>query len=142
MTFTSVWVPATLLSWLLWTATQVIAQVTGAEPLPWEHPETALACLRQLKVLRRSVLACVNRDPAARPAADELLGSWLNVFDATTVAPGAADCPTPASDGARATTAAVPAAGAIGTEEVTASGESITDAPGQTFAEYDRDARA
>jgi hypothetical protein len=124
---------------------QVIAQVTGSSPLPWEHPDTAPAYLRQLKVLRRSVLACLARDPAARPSADDLLGAWLNVFDATTVAPGGADFPSRSSQQPSASASGERSVGTNLAHSVSNSGtvaaaatESTTVGLGQTFAAYER----
>lgn len=65
----------------------IVAQVTGDTPLPWEPPSaTAPELLRRLRVLKRSVLACLARDPAARPTAEAVLDAWHSIFDSTTTA--------------------------------------------------------
>lgn len=65
------------------TETEARAQLAGRAPLPWERPEAA-AELAALKVLRRSVLLCLSRAPAARPTSRELLGAWNGYFEAVT----------------------------------------------------------
>lgn len=60
----------------------VQAALAGRTPLPWEGDSTAtLERLEKLRGLRRSVLKCLERDPAARPTADSLLRSWDHAFD-------------------------------------------------------------
>jgi serine/threonine protein kinase len=59
----------------------VLAQLAGREHLPWEDPKIKDAKFRQLRILKRSVLKCLSRDPALRPSAAELLSSWEKLFD-------------------------------------------------------------
>jgi serine/threonine protein kinase len=55
-------------------------QITGRVPLPWEGPGRQPR-LRQLRILKRTVLACLARDPQRRPTAETLLRSWNLLFD-------------------------------------------------------------
>ena len=59
-------------------------QLAGRAPLPWEDERTRDAVHASLKALRRSVLKCLDRDPAQRPTSRELLGSWNGLFESMT----------------------------------------------------------
>lgn len=59
-------------------------QLAGRVPLPWEDPARQQENTAQLKVLRRSVLKCLHRDPAQRPTSRELLGLWNGLFESVT----------------------------------------------------------
>lgn len=50
--------------------------LSGRAPLPWETREPAA-----LRTLKRSVLACLCRDAAARPAAADVVATWRNLLD-------------------------------------------------------------
>lgn len=54
----------------------------GRGALPWEgegpEVQARLRCLRRLK---DSVLACLDREPARRPTAQQLLATWEHFFD-------------------------------------------------------------
>ena len=78
----------------------VTAQLAGRAPLPWEEGNFELRPVPELRILRRSVLACLARDAAQRPTSAELLAMWNNLFDAVTK-----DATAPA-DGADASAAA------------------------------------
>jgi serine/threonine protein kinase len=67
------------------------AALVGRKPLPWEDtaPDRA-AALRPLRALRRSVLACLSRDPAARPSVRDVLRAWDHLYDTETTVPDAA----------------------------------------------------
>ena len=58
-------------------------QLCGRAPLPWEASESGVL-LSQLRVLKRSVLQCLSRDPTERPSSRELLGAWNGLFEGTT----------------------------------------------------------
>eukprot|EP00892_Ulva_mutabilis_P002841 jgi/Ulvmu1/12558/UM090_0045.1 len=56
--------------------------IAGRAPLPWEEGSAeARQRLGKLRGMRRSVLRCLNRDPAQRPSAAALLQSWDHKFD-------------------------------------------------------------
>ena len=46
-----------------------------------EDPAKKDAGLRKLRMLKRSLVKCLSRDPAERPTAAALLESWENLFD-------------------------------------------------------------
>eukprot|EP00892_Ulva_mutabilis_P005912 jgi/Ulvmu1/3693/UM017_0110.1 len=56
--------------------------IAGRAPLPWElvSPE-AQQRLEKLRGMRRTVLRCLDRDPAKRPTAGALIASWDHAFD-------------------------------------------------------------
>jgi hypothetical protein len=60
------------------------AQLLGTKPLPWEDPVLQEDLLPKLKVLKRSVLQCLERDPAKRPTSRELLGAGHGLFESVT----------------------------------------------------------
>ena len=56
--------------------------IAGRVPLPWEGTsEKTQLRLKKLRGLRRTVMQCLERDPASRPAAANLANSWDNTFD-------------------------------------------------------------
>jgi serine/threonine protein kinase len=59
----------------------VISQLVGRKPLPWEDPATKDASLRKLRMLKRSITKCLSREPKERPSAQALLDSWEKLFD-------------------------------------------------------------
>ena len=59
-------------------------QLAGRTPLPWEDPALRGAVHGKLKLLRRSVLKCLERDPTQRPTSRELLGLWNGLFESAT----------------------------------------------------------
>eukprot|EP00892_Ulva_mutabilis_P012598 jgi/Ulvmu1/9710/UM055_0048.1 len=60
----------------------ILAAIAGRSPLPWEDGAPRAAALRaRMRGLKRTVLQCLRRDPAARPTAAELLASWDHLFD-------------------------------------------------------------
>jgi serine/threonine protein kinase len=64
----------------------IMDRLTGRSPLPWEdgwhEDEERTRKLRQLRMLRRSLLQCLSRDARARPTSEELLATWDKQFDA------------------------------------------------------------
>ena len=66
---------------------EVVTKVLGQGQLPWEDSETAGQLLPQLRALRcalkRSVLACLARDPAERPSCKQVLSAWNQVVMGT-----------------------------------------------------------
>lgn len=65
-------------------AAEMLQRVASSAPLPWEEGAPSQAArLAQLRVLRRSVLQCLVRDPGERPTSEALLQSWSHMFDAT-----------------------------------------------------------
>ena len=72
---------------LVATRESIWAQLCGREALPWEDGAAGQReVLRQLRGLKRAVLQCLQRDPAQRPTAVEVLTHWRNLFDSRTVA--------------------------------------------------------
>ena len=56
--------------------------IAGRVPLPWEGTsEGAQERLEKLRGMRRTVLRCLERDPAERPTAAALLSAWDTTFD-------------------------------------------------------------
>ena len=56
--------------------------IAGRAPLPWEGTsEETQQRLEKLRGLRRTVLLCLERDPAKRPTAPVLMKTWDHVFD-------------------------------------------------------------
>lgn len=63
--------------------TEVLPYMSGARPLPWEAPGKA-PLVRKLGSLRRTVLACLARDPQDRPSSMAVLRSWNGLFESET----------------------------------------------------------
>jgi hypothetical protein len=59
----------------------VFDQLCGRKLLPWEDPERKDAGFRKLRMLKRSLIMCLSRDPSARPSASDLLAMWEALFD-------------------------------------------------------------
>jgi hypothetical protein len=64
----------------------VLDALSGRAELPWEMKgpggtSQGSASLQELRALRKSVLACLDRDPAKRPSASRLEESWNGLFD-------------------------------------------------------------
>jgi serine/threonine protein kinase len=59
-------------------------QLMGKKPLPWENVDLQGTLPPKLKVLKRSVMKCLERDPAKRPTSQELLGAWHGMFESMT----------------------------------------------------------
>lgn len=56
--------------------------IMGRTPLPWEAlSDGANERLGRLRGMRRTVLRCLDRDPAERPSAQALVNSWEHIFD-------------------------------------------------------------
>eukprot|EP00892_Ulva_mutabilis_P004530 jgi/Ulvmu1/2449/UM136_0001.1 len=69
------------------TRESIWAQLCGRVPLPWEAGAAGQeGKLRQLRALRRAVLQCLQRDPAERPTAEQVLMVWRNLFESRTTA--------------------------------------------------------
>lgn len=62
----------------------VQAAFSAPESLPWQRRDTRETHVPRLRILQRSVLACLQLDPAARPASRELLGAWNGMFESLT----------------------------------------------------------
>ena len=60
---------------------EVISKLVGRSQLPWEDDNVKDEGFRKLRMLKRSVLKCLSRDPQERPTASELLASWERLFD-------------------------------------------------------------
>jgi hypothetical protein len=65
--------------------------LAGRQRLPWE--DLSADDRRALGSLRRSVLALLQREPAARAAVDEVLRAWQDLFSATTTYTAASRSP-------------------------------------------------
>jgi serine/threonine protein kinase len=60
-----------------------LAKLAGRTALPWEAgAEGRDAKLTKLRRLKGTILACLDRDPAARPSARALLDTWNRFWDA------------------------------------------------------------
>ena len=56
--------------------------IAGRALLPWEGSSQATQQrLRKLRGLKRTVIRCLDRDPANRPTAAALVSSWDHTFD-------------------------------------------------------------
>lgn len=66
------------------TAEEVRDQIAGRAPLPWENPDFRRKTVPELRMLRRTVMSCLARDPLKRPTSTELLQSWNSLFDHAT----------------------------------------------------------
>lgn len=67
------------------TAKQVRDRITGRLPLPWEEGGPAgRDCVRALRGFRRSVILCLDRNPAQRPRSTEVVTMWHSLFDGPT----------------------------------------------------------
>jgi serine/threonine protein kinase len=57
----------------------------GRALLPWEAAAPGgTERAAQMGLLRRTVLACLARDPAARPSTRDVLASWISLLERTT----------------------------------------------------------
>lgn len=65
-------------------ADDIRAAIAGRAPLPWETHDFRKKNIPELRMLRRSVLSCLNRDPQRRPTSTTLLQSWNGLFDHAT----------------------------------------------------------
>jgi hypothetical protein len=61
---------------------QVTAQILGEQPAPWED-DASRALLQQVGLLRRAVLALLDRDAELRPSMSELIDACRIVFTRT-----------------------------------------------------------
>ena len=56
--------------------------IAGRALLPWEGSSEATQLrLEKLRGLKRTVMRCLDRDPANRPTAAALVSSWDHTFD-------------------------------------------------------------
>ena len=64
------------------TRESIWAQLCGREVLPWERgaPKREVK-LAQLRMLKRAILQCLQRDPANRPTASKVLAHWRELFE-------------------------------------------------------------
>lgn len=65
-------------------AEEVRNQIAGRAPLPWETADFRRKNVPELRMLRRTVMSCLSRDPLKRPTSSELLQSWNSLFDHAT----------------------------------------------------------
>lgn len=63
---------------------QVIQQLLGEQPLPWEGERLTGAQRTRLGVFRRPVLQLLERDPARRPTLQQFCDMCTSIFSATT----------------------------------------------------------
>jgi Protein kinase domain len=68
----------------------MVAKLLGRGKLPWEEEGAAKQVLPQLRALKRSVLACLARDPARRPDGLEVHGKWAGLLEEETATASAA----------------------------------------------------
>lgn len=59
-------------------------QIVGRAALPWETADFRRKNVPELRMLRRTVMSCLSRDPLKRPTSSELLQSWNSLFDHAT----------------------------------------------------------
>jgi hypothetical protein len=57
---------------------QVVAQLLGAEPLPWEQMSSDER--KQLGAFRKPVIALLNRDPSMRPSMPKFISDCNSIF--------------------------------------------------------------
>lgn len=62
----------------------VFPYLLGHKMFPWEDPAVRGPLLKRLGNLRRTVLACLSRDPEARPTSTEVLRGWTGMFEGET----------------------------------------------------------
>jgi serine/threonine protein kinase len=63
----------------------ILNAIAGHTAMPWEGPHRP-ELLRKLRVFRRHVLECLQRDPAQRPPIDAIVRGWEHLFQASTTA--------------------------------------------------------
>lgn len=63
---------------------QVISQIVGDTPLPWEDPATAPAILKRFGLFKAVILELLERDPDARPSMIDFMRSCRQVLALTT----------------------------------------------------------
>lgn len=64
------------------TEKQIRDRITGRLPLPWEEGDAAgRERVRALRGFRRSVMMCLERNPARRPRSTEIVTMWTHLFD-------------------------------------------------------------
>jgi serine/threonine protein kinase len=61
------------------TVPEIEAQILGHEAAPWEVQSSEIN--RKLRGLRKSVMACLHRNPTQRPTSLQVLESWNHIFD-------------------------------------------------------------
>ena len=52
--------------------------------LPWQQPASREALVPRLRMLERTVLACLQTEPNKRPTSREVLGAWNGLFETLT----------------------------------------------------------
>ena len=65
---------------------QVISQIVGDRPLPWEDPVTAPAILKRFGLFKDVILELLDRDPNARPSMLDFTRSCRQVLALSTSA--------------------------------------------------------
>ena len=66
---------------------EVEARLCGEKPLLWEEEgQETLDMLKSLGGLKRTVMSCLDRDPAKRPSAAEVRGMWRQIISTATTA--------------------------------------------------------
>lgn len=63
---------------------QVIQQLLGEQPLPWEGAGLSAAQRSRLGVFRRPVMQLLERDPGRRPSLSQFCDMASSIFSATT----------------------------------------------------------
>ena len=63
---------------------QVVAQVVGEVPLPWEEKESARQLLRGAGMFRAPVLSLLERDPDSRPTIAAFMQRCSTLLSSTT----------------------------------------------------------
>lgn len=71
-----------------WTFTDVLDAAAGAKAYPWEERPGTFKRDPELRALGSVVRACLARDAAARPTAEQLVQKFHRLFDGTTMGPG------------------------------------------------------
>ena len=63
---------------------EIAETLLGDHLLPWEQESAERDLLPRLRALKRSVLACLERDPNQRPTSAEVLGKWHSLLETET----------------------------------------------------------
>lgn len=71
---------------MLWPRAAVMEAAMGLRPYPWEEKVGIFSNLPELRALGKVVRACLARNPARRPSAEEFLGTLNHLYDEHTPA--------------------------------------------------------
>lgn len=66
---------------MLWPRAAVVQAALGLHPYPWEVKVGSFSNLPELRALGRVVRACLSRNPAKRPSAEDFLRDLNHLYD-------------------------------------------------------------